>query len=64
MNCATGKSAPITEGELPELAGLVPVELLEGLPRSAVVEALLRKHRGEMAGGTAGPRTPRWQSAL
>ncbi|MEU5401759.1 hypothetical protein ABZ348_20955 [Streptomyces sp. NPDC005963] len=64
MNRATGKSAPLAEGELPELADRFPVELLEGLPRSAVVEALLRKHLGEAAGGTAGPRTPRWKSAL
>ncbi|MFF3248666.1 hypothetical protein ACFYWY_34145 [Streptomyces sp. NPDC002870] len=50
--------------ELCALAGRVPADRLERLPRSAVVEALLRMRSSEAAGEAFGPSCPRWDSAL
>lgn len=51
-----------TPGELRELTESLSVERLERLPRSAVVEALLRRRGGEH--DTSGGSAPRWHSAV
>lgn len=70
MKSGTGSGAPSAvrelnaPRELQALAALVSAERLERLPRSAVVEALLRRRLSEAAGEAFGPRTPRWDSAV
>lgn len=71
MQSDTGSGTSRTLGELHVLADLVSVERLERMPRSAMVEALLRQRaRG---GGTSGEASatssgktaaPRWHSAV
>jgi len=63
MKSAAGSGAPEKLGELRKLADLVSVERLAGMPRSAVVEALLRQRADPGASpGSAG--APRWHSAV